>query len=456
MTNTDHRAGTFGARWRLAGLAAAAALTVSGCNLDVSTPDIVAPAALRDSSALTTLVAGTSGDFGAAFAGNDDLGDEGLILVGGLRADEWINRDTFEERRDIDLGTMRTDNGTLRDLFRNAQRARRSAEFAAARFAEIAPTSADYARVSSFAGYTYVLLGEHFCSGVPISNLDDAGQFVFGDPLSTTQLFTAALAKFDTALAVATAAQSTTQQHLARVGRGRALLNLGRYADAAAAVAAVPTSFVFEVEFSENAARENNAVFTFNNIRRRWGVANNEGRNGLPFVSASDPRVPTVTSTRNGLDGVNLLIVNQLKYPERAANIPVADGIEARLIEAEAALNAGNTAGFLTIHNALRATESLPPLVAVGLSRRQLEDVHFRERAFWLFATAHRLGDLRRLVRPATASPSQPAGYGRTVAETFPQGTYFKSSTPYGAQTSLIIPLEEENNAKFVGCQEGF
>jgi len=29
------------------------------------------------------------------------------------------------------------------------------------------------------------------------------------------------------------------------------------------------------------------------------------------------------------------------------------------------------------------------------------EDLLFRERAFWLFATGHRLGDLRRLARPA-------------------------------------------------------
>lgn len=443
-------------RRRAAGVAFTAALTLAaGCDLDVSTPDIVSPAGLRDSSALPTLVAGASGDFGVAFAGNDEVGDEGLILVGGLRADEWINRDTFEERRDIDLGTMRVDNGTLRDLFRNTQRARRSAEFAADRLAEIAPESADYARVLNLGAFTYVLLGEHFCSGVPTSNLDENNQFVFGDPLSTAQLFTAALSKFDSALTVAAAARSAAQQNLARVGRGRALLNLGRFADAAAAVRAVPTNFVFEAEFSENVARENNAVYTFNNIRRRWGVADNEGRNGLPFVTARDPRVPTVTSTRNGLDGVDLLIVNQLKYPDRAASIPLADGIEARLIEAEAALRDGNTASFLAIHNALRADESLAPLVATGLDARQLEDLHFRERGFWLFATAHRLGDLRRRVRPAAATDGELPGYGRSVAEIFPQGTYFKSSTPYGPQTSLIIPLEESNNPKFQGCQPG-
>jgi hypothetical protein len=424
------------------------ALALAGCDLDVETPTIVAPVGLRDSTALPTLVAGVAGDFGIAYAGNADLGDEGIILVGGLRADEWLNRDTFEERRDIDLGTMRTDNGSLRDLFRNVQRARRSAEFAADQFVSIDATAPGLAQVLSYGGMTYVLLAENFCSGVPISNLDDAGQITFGEPQSTEQLFTGALAKFDSAVTVATAARSTNLQNFARVGRARALVGLGRYADAAAAVTAVPTAFTFNAEFSENSARQNNAVFTFNNVARRWGVANREGTNGLDFVSAADPRVRTATSTRTGLDGVRPNIVNQLKYPDRAASIPIASGIEARLIEAEAALKAGQTAAFLTVHNALRATvPGLAPLVATGLSQQALEDLHFRERAFWLFATAHRLGDLRRLVRPA------PAGYGRSVTQTFPQGTYFKSPTQYGTQTSLVIPLEEENNPNFSGCQ---
>lgn len=459
MTHTLLRPGS---RARRAGLLplAAAVLALVGCDLDVDTPTIVAPAGLRDSTALPTLVAGVAGDFAIAYAGNDDAGDEGLILVGGLRADEWLNRDTFEERRDIDLGTMRTDNGSLRDLFRNVQRARRSAEFAADQFRTIDPAAPGLSQVLSYGGVTYVLLAENFCSGAPISDLSDAGEIAYGEPRTTEQLFTAAVAKFDSALTVASRtaadatlsaaarAQGTSLANYARVGRARALVGLGRYADAASTVSAVPTAFVFNAEFSENSARQNNAVFTFNNIRRRWGVANREGTNGLDFVAAADPRVRTATSTRTGLDGVRPNIVNQLKFADRSASIPIASGVEARLIEAEAALKAGQTATFLSIHNALRATVTgLGPLTEAGLTQQQLEDTHFRERAFWLFATAHRLGDLRRLTRPVAQG-----GYGRSVTQTFPQGTYFKSPTQYGTQTSLIIPLEEENNPNFSGC----
>jgi len=462
-TRHTHHAGRGPASRRLAaGAATAAAFLFGACDLDVSTPAIVPPDALRDSTALPTLLAGATGDFALAYAGNPAAGDEGMILVGGLRADEWLNRDTFEERRDIDLGTMRPDNGSLRDLFRNVQRARRSAEFAAARFAEFGATQADYARVLSLAGFSYLLLGENFCSGVPISDLDENNQFEFGQPLSTNELFERAVAKFDSALAVAAAIEAAAvadedddlaaaaeeQANLARVGRARALLNLGpeRFAEAAASVADVPVDFSFDIEYSENTSRQNNAVFTFNNINRRWGVADTEGGNGLPFVSAADPRVPTMTSTRNGLDGVNIRVVNQLKYPSRSASIPLASGVEAQLIVAEAALAAGDVGAFAATHNALRTAAGLPPLVAAGLTPDALEDLHFRERGFWLFSTAHRLGDMRRLLRPP---------YDRPFAQVFPQGEYFKSPVPYGDQSSLIIPLEEENNPNFAGCQAG-
>jgi hypothetical protein len=326
------------------------------------------------------------------------------------------------------------------------QRARRSAEFAAARFAEFGATQASYAQVLSLAGFSYLLLGENFCSGVPISDLTEDNQFEFGEPLTNQQLFERAVAKFDSALVVATAAEDEDQANLARVGRGRALLNLGLFPEAAASVADVPADFSFDIEYSENTSRQNNAVFTFNNINRRWGVADREGGNGLPFVSAADPRVPTVTTTRNGLDGVNIRVVNQLKYPSRSASIPLASGVEAQLIVAEAALAAGDVGAFAAIHNALRTAVGLPPIVAAGLTPGALQDLHFRERGFWLFSTGHRLGDLRRLLRPP---------YSRPFAQVFPQGEYFKSPVPYGDQSSLIIPLEEENNPNFAGCQAG-
>jgi len=65
-----------------------------------------------------------------------------------------------------------------------------------------------------------------------------------------------------------------------------------------------------------------------------------------------------------------------------------------------------------------------------------------RERAFWLFATAHRLGDLRRLVRD----------YGLPANSVYPTGTYIFASAPqgtYGPDLVFPVPLEEGNNPNF-------
>jgi hypothetical protein len=431
---------------RRATAGALAATLLAGCELDVATPAIVDPDLLTDETALPTLLAGARGDFAAAFGG-DAAGDEGLILTGGLRADEFLNRDTFEERRDVDLGTMRTDNATLRDLFRNSQRARRAAEFTGRLYAQFGATQPGYAEVLNLAGYTTLLLGETFCPGIPFSDLDANQQIQPGTPLSREQVFQRALAKFDSAIAVATSAgtgaAATAQLNLARVGRGRALINLGRFAEARTAVSAVPTSFTYDIEYSENTTRQNNGVFYYNNVNRRWGVANAEGGTGYDYVAASDPRVPTQTTTRNGLDGVGPRVVNQLKYPDRSASIPLASGTEARLIEAEAALQANTPATAIQLLGALRSGAGLPALSTTGLSNAQLTDLLFRERAFWLFATGHRLGDMRRLLR---------APYNRSYASVYPQGTYFKGGRTYGDQPSLLLPLEEENNPNFNGC----
>jgi hypothetical protein len=79
----------------------------------------------------------------------------------------------------------------------------------------------------------------------------------------------------------------------------------------------------------------------------------------------------------------------------------------------------------------------LPPL-AVPVTQGEAEDQLFAERGFWLFATGHRHGDLRRLVRD----------YGRLADQVFPTGTYFKGGD-YGTNVSLAIPFSAENNPRF-------
>jgi starch-binding outer membrane protein, SusD/RagB family len=60
-------------------------------------------------------------------------------------------------------------------------------------------------------------------------------------------------------------------------------------------------------------------------------------------------------------------------------------------------------------------------------------DTMFNERAFWLFATGHRQGDLRRLIRQ----------YGRTQARVFPTGLYKNTGQQYG--TDVTFPITGDN-----------
>ena len=68
-------------------------------------------------------------------------------------------------------------------------------------------------------------------------------------------------------------------------------------------------------------------------------------------------------------------------------------------------------------------------------------DLLFRGRAFWMYFTSHRVGDLRRLVRQ----------YSRAPNTVWPTGTYFKGGV-YGGDMNLPPSQAEKNNTAFSGC----
>jgi hypothetical protein len=288
-------------------------------------------------------------------------------------------------------------------------------------------------------GYAMVGLAEQVCAGFALHDFD-WDKPIFGPPLTTDEVFAKALVELDSAV-VATA-DSARFLNFAKVTRGRALLGLGKFAEAAAAVQGVPTNFVFNGEFGGTAGRTNRIRMTFSATGNNQGVANRAGGNGIDFVTANDPRL-ALTLLGTAHDGITKLYA-ATKYQATDAPLAIANGIEARLIEAEAALRA-NDANWLTILNNLRAsaiTPAMTPLVDPGTPEARI-NLLFRERAFWLFGTGHRLGDLRRLVRH----------YGRNAESVFPTGDYHLGGK-YGAATSLgfAITGEEQANTGVTGC----
>lgn len=442
-------------RWMLAIPVLVIPLFTGACNLDnllaVQDPDIVTPENLAGEAGLATLRAGALGDFALALSGSTagHGATPGLLHYTSSLTDEITYSGTFPTRREFDERRVQERNGDLARLYANLHRARIAAENATAAIEQYSSVAADprRAELQGLAGYVRVFFGEAFCSGVPFSSAPPSGELVFGTPLTTAQMFQDAATLFDQA--IGGAGSSTREQYLARIGKGRALVGLGRFAEAAQAVAPVPTGYEYMIEHSANSLREQNGMYHLSATDRQYSVSDQEAGTGLRYRSANDARVPwTRVEGEVGQDG-STPFFRQLLYPGYAAPVPLATGVEARLIEAEAALRAGGYAtpgtGTLATLNALRAGAGMAPLAPAATTAAQ-EDQLFAERAFWLYLTTHRLGDLRRLSRPQANG-----GYGRNPETVFPTGSYFKGGV-YGPDVNFPVPVQERNNPNFTGC----
>ncbi len=332
--------------------------------------------------------------------------------------------------------------------------------------------------------YAHVFLAELFCSGIPLSTVDSGGGFTYRSGATTDQVLEYAVALFDTALTLA--GDSARVVDLARVGRARALLGLGRYAGAAATVAGVDDAYRYHVAYNnvatnattraQNFARESDAAGKWD-----FTVTDQEGFNGLNWRTSGDPRTQ-VTGTSYVEGGQQRIRYRPNKYAtDGSTPLVLASGVEARLIEAEAALQADDPTTWLTKLNTLRTNgtfhteptdepnddpaavdtiwhagsggiDNLAPLADPGATLADpvaaeavRVDLLFRERAFWLFLTGQRQGDLRRLIRQ----------YGREARELYPVGAFPGSGSitgPYGNAVTAPIPAAEVVNPLFTGC----
>jgi hypothetical protein len=436
--------------WAPAAATGLLCLAVLGCPdwVNVTTPDIINPGAVANSDGAIASYNGAIGAFSFANDG-DNGGTEGQILVSGTTADEYFDSETFPTRIEYDSRAITEQNTTLQLVFFNLAQARVALEHSAAALLAYAPAPASrVGEMYSLAGFSYVYFAENYAPCVPIDERQADGSLSYGTPLTTNQLLDSAIARFNSALAQDTGASAgaVNGRGLASIGLGRALLDQGKPALAAAAVAAVPTSFRYNTVHSSATNREWNGVFVFNNQAplgtARFSVSDLEGGVGLNFRTALDARV---SAPRNlfGFDGVSPLFV-LTKYTSNVAPVQVASGVEARLIQAEAQGGPAMIASLnlLRADNANNGGFALGALVDPGTPASEV-DLMFRERAFWMFATGHRLGDLRRLVRQ----------YARAVNTVYPNGAYFKGAPPaYGTSTELPVPQSERNNPNFAGC----
>jgi starch-binding outer membrane protein, SusD/RagB family len=412
--------------------------------IEVVDPDVINPNDLASVSAAQTLRNGVILRLAQATSGG-----ENLVLMGGLLADEWRSGDTFEQRNTTDQRTLIPENSFLAGALRAPMRVYVESQTAISVTRQFQPTPrANIGLMFAIGGFAANLIGEHFCNGVPYSRIVD-GQVTDGVPEPVDNSFVRAVAFADSALREVSgpAADSARVVQVASVVKGRALLNRGQFAAAAQAVAGVPTSFVYQAFHSVNSTTNQN--WSLNSNQRRYVLSDLEGGNGLPFRTANDPRMRTAvgTGTRRLAFDTETLFFETTNFAQFGP-VTLLSGLEARLIEAEAALRAGSPAQMLTILNNLRTATvggvtGLAPLTDPGTENGRV-DLIMRERAFWMFGTGHRLGDLRRLVRQ----------YNRPIESVYPTGAFHKGGGTYGTMAVLPVSFDERNNANFTGCTD--
>lgn len=436
----------------LAGAAASACSSIRDDLLEPEQPGVIGPEQVNSPLAADALRKGALSRLRQA-----TVGGESIWMLAGLMTDEWKSGDTFSQRNETDQRVVQTNNANVSSMYVTEHRARGGARDAIIALQKYIPdTLSKQAQMYWVMGVAELGLAENFCNGVPYGITVD-GVPNYTDPLTSAQGFALALAHLDSALtlAVGTDTFTVSVRNAIQVTRARTLVNMGQFAPAAAAAATVPTNYQYLQTFSLTTT--DNAIWSLNTSQKRWVVGDSFDTGGLiqnaiPFASSGDPRIPktgtTINSSLNRAFDNSTWFVSQSVYA-RSDPVPLATGIDARLVEAEARLQASDIPGMMAILNALRASTqkignfTVPVMAALPTpaSQTAATDLYFREKAFWAFSRGQRLSDLRRLIRQ----------YNRTQDQVFPTGQFFKGGT-YGTDVNFPVTTDEKPNPKWNGC----
>ena len=430
------RATSWVSTWVSAVIAAAGIVVTTGCShlVDLGEPDsrLVSPEIVHSYQGALGLYYGTVGAMaqtGARYAMDTGIfTDELHIGIQGLA-------DGIDARSGNDTTGLSMYFSSLSYIRDQAQQARG----ALALYPHEA-SSVMTAELYAIQGLDEVMMTELLCNGFPLATTPYGGDFQYSGAITMHDVLAQAIAHFDSALAMAS--DSAAIITLASVGKGRALLDLGQFAAAAAAVANVPTSAQYVGTYGTTGGQDN-PIYSGTYVFATWYyITSREGTNGIDW-NYNDPRIP-VTQAQDGVSWI------QAKYSQPTTPFVLADGIEARLIEAEAQLQAKKyTAWITTLQTLAQGVPGVPVPTdpgAVNGSDSARVTAQFRERAYWLYLTGHRQGDTRRLARQ----------YDRPPISVIPSGAYLPTDSyyvVYGKDIAIAPPpSERQNNALYHGC----
>ncbi|MES2525179.1 MAG: hypothetical protein V4617_20985 [Gemmatimonadota bacterium] len=408
--------------FRSIAVAAAAATLVgaTGCAkiLEPENPTLLAVDTVDPVQDATTLANSAQQSYAAALGW--------AIMHGSWFTGEALVSETFPTRNDFGRRDVQITNGSLStDLWFPISQAAAGADLVLKLALPTPTTNINYVRTSTWRGYSFITMSDYFCQGAVSS----------GAPLTRTNMLDSAVVNFTSAITRGTANATTAGIQLAnvaRVGRARAYLDLGRKADAIADANAVPAGFSFSFNYIDDAGNRNrlgNRLWQFTLDRGSISVA--------PYFRAfDDPRVrfkAPGAHTLSPQDANAGPFFIQDKYPAFNSPIRVASKLEADYIAAEA----GSTADQLLLINARRVANGKAPY-AGGTSATDVLTELLVQKNLDFFLEGQRMGDYRR-------NPSLIPGLP------VPGATYFKPGfAPIGNQTCIPLPITEtDNNPNF-------
>ena len=433
------------ARRRIALAATALSVLSTACteitSLKQENPGALSVETLYRPANAPLLVNGAIGDFECAFnryvVGSGLFADEVSVAIA-----QTVNFD-YDARRVNTNATYGTNNcssptpspSQQPGIYTPLSVARATADTAAAKLegwtdAEVPNRARLIGQAYAYAGYSLILLGESMCSAA--INL--------GPEIQPPALFAEAVIRFTKSITAATTANDATTLNLARLGRARALLDLGggsNSATAAADAALIPATFVVNTSpDAVNTRRQNTVFITIS--QSSFSTVDPSFRNVLvPGGTTQDPRVVVTDLNRSGTATGSRLFI-PAKHAAVTSPIRIASYAEAQLIVAEQAATTGNLAEAEAAINRARARTAGVPAYArpVGATTADLVTQIIEERRRELFMEGHRLGDMRR--------------YGIAFAPA--AGSAYPFGGVYGTQTCFPLPdVERINNPTIAG-----
>ncbi len=411
----------------------AGAVLVTACDnpLDVATTSRIPAENIETPGNAQLLVDGAIADFECAFAAytvqSATVGEEFIY------AQQTAARTPADARRITDADALYATNTCAGlGIYQPIQTARSSAETVLAYLKvwtdEEVPTNRTnlIGIAAAYAGYSYVLLGEGFCT-MAVSRINPDRSIDYGGQIQRDSVFKIAIARFTEAIAAAQTAANTDIVRMSYLGRARATLHIGDYAGAKADAQQIPAGYAKNATYSDAIGRRNNFVFNDNSS------ANRASSIGIPYRTLGDTRVPIVNGNfTTAATGVQHFY--QTKYANASAPIPLATYEEAQLIIAEADIRANSLGTALPILNASRARGGQTPFAGTTQAEYLAELVDQRRRE--LFLESHHLGDVIRYnvsITPATGTP------------------YHFGGGNYGTQLCFPLPAAEKQNNPLIG-----